>query len=70
MIKLINEFGKMPGIGQKTAERLACHVLKQSPDEAMQLAYAIRDVKVYQSMRHLLQRLGRRPLSHLLQCGS
>ncbi|MEK7290208.1 MAG: recombination protein RecR, partial [Planctomycetota bacterium] len=36
MIKLINEFGKMPGIGQKTAERLACHVLKQSPDEAMQ----------------------------------
>ncbi|MEK7776950.1 MAG: recombination protein RecR, partial [Planctomycetota bacterium] len=30
MIKLINEFGKMPGIGQKTAERLACHVLKQS----------------------------------------
>ena len=58
MIKLINEFGKMPGIGQKTAERLACHVLKQSPDEAMQLAYAIRDVKkVYQAVRHLLQRL-------------
>ncbi|MEK7298218.1 MAG: recombination protein RecR, partial [Planctomycetota bacterium] len=47
MIKLINEFGKMPGIGQKTAERLACHVLKQSPDEAMQLAYAIRDVKKF-----------------------
>lgn len=47
MVKLINEFGKMPGIGQKTAERLACHVLKQSPDEAMQLAYAIRDVKKF-----------------------
>ena len=47
MIKLINEFGKMPGIGQKTAERLACNILKQPADEAMQLAYAIRDVKKY-----------------------
>ncbi len=45
VIKLINEFGKMPGIGQKTAERLACHILKQSVEEAMQLAYAVRDVK-------------------------
>ena len=45
VIKLINEFGKMPGIGQKTAERLACHILKLPGEEAMQLAYAIRDVK-------------------------
>lgn len=45
VIKLINEFGKMPGIGQKTAERLSCHILKQPVEEAMQLAYAIRDVK-------------------------
>lgn len=45
VIKLINEFGKMPGIGQKTAERLACHILKLPGDAAMQLAYAIRDVK-------------------------
>ncbi len=45
VIKLINEFEKMPGIGQKTAERLACYVLKQSVEEAMQIAYAIRDVK-------------------------
>ncbi len=35
----------MPGIGQKTAERLSCHILKQPVEEAMQLAYAIRDVK-------------------------
>ncbi|MEK7699415.1 MAG: recombination mediator RecR [Planctomycetota bacterium] len=47
MVKLINALGKMPGIGQKTAERLACHVLKQSAEEAMLLAYAIRDVKKY-----------------------
>jgi len=45
IIKLINEFGKMPGIGQKTAERLACHILKLPAEEAMLLAYAIRDVK-------------------------
>ena len=45
VIKLINEFGKMPGIGQKTAERLACYILKQPAEEAMMLAYAIRDVK-------------------------
>lgn len=47
VIKLINEFGKMPGIGQKTAERLACHILKLPGEEAMQLAYAIRDVKKF-----------------------
>ncbi|HHT9111093.1 MAG TPA: recombination mediator RecR [Candidatus Brocadiaceae bacterium] len=45
VVKLINEFEKLPGIGQKTAERLACYILKQSPEEAMLLAYAIRDVK-------------------------
>ena len=45
VIKLIHEFEKMPGIGQKTAERLACYILKQTVEEAMQLAYAIRDVK-------------------------
>lgn len=47
IIKLMNEFEKMPGIGQKTAERLACYVLKQPVEEAMQLAYAIRDVKKF-----------------------
>jgi len=43
--RLIEEFGKLPGIGAKTAERLAFHVLKARPDEAMKLAEAIRDVK-------------------------
>lgn len=35
----------MPGIGTKTAERLAYHVLRCSGEEALQLATAIRDVK-------------------------
>ena len=43
--RLIEEFGKLPGIGPKTAERLAFHILKAQPAEAMKLAEAIKDVK-------------------------
>ncbi len=43
--RLIEEFGKLPGIGPKTAERLAFHVLKSSPKEALALAQAINNVK-------------------------
>ncbi len=43
--KLIEEFGKLPGVGPKTAERLSFHILKAEPAEAMALAEAIRDVK-------------------------
>ena len=43
--KLIEEFGKLPGIGPKTAERLAFYILKSKPAEAMALAQAISDVK-------------------------
>jgi recombination protein RecR len=43
--RLIREFGKLPGIGARTAERLAFHVLKSSPQDALGLAEAIRDVK-------------------------
>ena len=43
--KLIEQFGKLPGIGPKTAERLAFHILKAKPTEAINLADAIRDVK-------------------------
>ncbi|MFH1022838.1 MAG: recombination mediator RecR [Planctomycetota bacterium] len=42
---LVEEFNKLPGIGERTAERLAYHVLVTPADEAMKLAYAIRDVK-------------------------
>jgi recombination protein RecR len=43
--RLIEEFGKLPGIGPKTAERLAFHILKTEASTAMALADAIRDVK-------------------------
>ena len=45
MTRLIEELGKLPGVGLRTAERLALHLLKASDDEAMGLARAIRDVK-------------------------
>jgi recombination protein RecR len=43
--RLLAELTKLPGIGQRTAERLAYHLLRQPADEAMKLAIAIRDVK-------------------------
>lgn len=43
--RLIDELGKLPGIGARTAERLAFHLLKSEREEAMELARAIRDVK-------------------------
>src|SRR5437588_6775333 len=42
---LINQLASLPGLGARSAERIAFHLLKQSPEEAMQLADAIRDVK-------------------------
>lgn len=43
--RLIDEFHKLPGIGPKSAQRLAYHVLRASNDEARSLAEAILDVK-------------------------
>ena len=42
---LIKEFSKMPGIGTKTAERLAFHILKLSQEDAERLAESILKVK-------------------------
>ncbi|MGB8657064.1 MAG: recombination mediator RecR [Candidatus Zixiibacteriota bacterium] len=43
--KLIEEFSKFPGIGKKTAQRMAFFVLKQRNEEAEAMAQAILDVK-------------------------
>jgi len=50
MNRLIEQFAKLPGIGRRTAERLAFHVLKSPPEEALGLARAIDDVKT--NVRH------------------
>lgn len=43
--RLITELGRLPGIGPRTAQRLAFHLLRVEPDEATALADAIREVK-------------------------
>jgi len=43
--RLIEELGKLPGIGPKSAERLAFYVLNAEPAEALSLAEAIKNVK-------------------------
>lgn len=43
--RLINEFKHLPGIGQKSAQRLAFHVLRSSREDAQHLSQAILDVK-------------------------
>jgi recombination protein RecR len=42
---LINEFSKFPGIGEKTATRLANHVLRSSEDEIRMFSESLLDVK-------------------------
>jgi recombination protein RecR len=45
MARLIDELKKLPGVGSKSAQRLAFHILRSSEDDASALAGAIRDVK-------------------------
>ena len=47
LAKLVKEFMRLPGIGQKTAQRLAFHMMKANTDDALRLANAIRDVKEF-----------------------
>jgi recombination protein RecR len=43
--RLITELGKLPGIGGRTAQRLAFHLLRASEEDALALAEAIREMK-------------------------
>jgi recombination protein RecR len=45
LARLIQEFKRLPGVGQKSAQRLAFHVLRTSRDDAAHLAQALLDVK-------------------------
>ncbi len=53
---LVRQFSRLPGIGEKTAERLAMHVLKSPADQARALAESI--VQVKRSVRHCRQCFG------------
>jgi len=43
--RLITELGKLPGIGERTAQRLAFHLLRASSEDALALAESIREMK-------------------------
>jgi recombination protein RecR len=43
--ELIDELGRLPGVGPKSAQRIAFHLLKLSKDDALRLAHAITEVK-------------------------
>src|SRR5690348_7811005 len=45
MTRLIDELKKLPGIGSKSAQRLAFHILRSSDEDAAALATAVREVK-------------------------
>ena len=45
LARLIDELGKLPGVGPKTAQRLAYHILRTAAPDAEALAAAIRSVK-------------------------
>jgi len=43
---LIDELGRLPGIGPKSAQRIAFHILGADPDDVQRLVEAIREVKL------------------------
>jgi recombination protein RecR len=45
VVRLIEEFAKLPGVGKKSAERLTYYILRTDRNEALALADAIRSVK-------------------------
>jgi len=47
MSRLIEELRKLPGIGTKSAQRLAFHVLRSSAEDAEALSFAIRELKLH-----------------------
>ena len=61
--QLVEQFAKLPGVGVKSAQRLAFHLLAQPEEEAAQFAQAILAAK---RSIHCCPR-GRRPLPYLCQ---
>ena len=55
LARLIDEFHKLPGIGPKSAQRLAYYLLRMPPQEAQALAAAILDVKERVSLCSICQ---------------
>jgi recombination protein RecR len=64
--RLIKELSRFPGIGEKTATRLATFIIRASADDAKRLAESILDVKDrIHFCRVCFQPDGERPLRHM-----
>ena len=65
--RLITELGKLPGIRQRTAQRLAFHVLRATSEDANALADAIREVKLRIGLCEVCFNLSDGPLCQICQ---
>jgi recombination protein RecR len=63
----VTELGKLPGIGNRTAQRLAFHILRTSAEDANALAEAIRDVKEKITLCEICFNLAEGPLCAVCQ---
>ena len=65
LAKLAKEFVRLPGIGPKTGQRLAFHMMKASKEEALRLAEAIREVKEFVSFCVQCRNIAESELCHI-----
>jgi recombination protein RecR len=65
--RLITELSKLPGVGGRTAQRLAFHMLKASEEDAFALAEAIREVKLKITFCEICFNLAEGPLCVVCQ---
>ena len=65
--RLITELSKLPGVGGRTAQRLAFHLLRASEEDAFGLAEAIREVKLRVSFCEVCFNLAEGPLCRICQ---
>ncbi len=65
--RLITELSKLPGIGTRTAQRLAFHLLRVGEEEAFALADAIREVKLRITFCEVCFNLAEGPLCRICQ---
>jgi recombination protein RecR len=65
--RLITELGKLPGIGQRTAQRLAFHIMRADIEDANALADAIREVKEKIRLCEICFNLADEPICRICQ---
>jgi recombination protein RecR len=65
--RLVSELSKLPGVGNRTAQRLAFHILRASNEDALGLAGAIREVKEKVGLCEVCFNLADEPLCRICQ---